>query len=137
MSKTSELRNEISNKFIPFVEEKGFKLTKKTRIFFNFEKHTPEKLYIFNIQWGKDGSPRFVINFKINDSNTLSSWGRLQPKNGTSTCSWFNQDRCWLLNFLLPQKPAERIVKQLIKLFPEVEEFINSGKVGKHLKIIK
>ena len=136
MNKTSELRDEINTKFIPFVEEKGFNLKKKTRIFYDFEKVTSEAVYIFNIQWEKYGAPRFVINFKIDDNDTLSSWGRLQPKNGSSKCNWFRQDRCWLLKNMFPMKPAKSVVQELIDLFPEVEEFNYSGRVGNHLKII-
>lgn len=136
MNNTSELRNEINKTFAPFVESKGFFLKKKTRIFYDFEKITSDSVYMFNIQWEKYGSPRFVINFKIDDNDTLSSWGRLQPKNGASTCSWFRQDRCWILNILFPRKPQKKIIKQLINLFPEVEDYISSGRIGKHLKII-
>jgi hypothetical protein len=109
---------------------------------------------MFELQWDKYGSARFAINFgtcpilglDINGKSTpaeeaLPTWcsdtGRLQPRVGSGTRSWFRQDSTLLQRLMgarAVRHPSE-VADELLALFPEVEQYWASGTVGPHVKI--
>lgn len=155
MGKTTELRKEIKKNFIPFVKEKGFSSSMRfAPVSFDFKKITDEEIWVFDIQWEKYGTPRFVVNFAKCTKDGVNYFGkhysekditpavipisgRLQPNNGTSSRSWFRQDKTLLVKLISSnkQKPAEEVVNQLIDLFKELEQYFKNGEIGKHLHI--
>jgi len=153
MGKTTELRREIKKVFIPFAESKGFTSTMQfAPQTFDFIKKTDDEVFVFDIQWEKYGYPRFVVNFgkcakheianilKVYSANEINpaitpTQGRLQPKKGFTTASWFRQDKNLFIKLFSPNinRPASVVVNQLIELFPEVEQYFTNGTIGKHL----
>ena len=153
MGTTTELRREIKQRFVPFALERGFVLDqKRAPTFMEFRRESADVAHLFDIQWEKYGRPRFVVNFgtcpleglRVKEktfpvSEVIASWlpdsGRLQPRKGTSASSWFRQDRPFLARLFSSTKlyPASQVVDELLRLFPELEEYWASGKVGPHV----
>jgi hypothetical protein len=138
MSRTTALRQAIKRNFVPFLRDKGFGLEKQNVQFYTFRKVDSDAVHLFDIQWGKYGSPRFVLNFSKCAPKGLITRGRLAPSQRRTTGGWFRQDRSWLERLFCFSKlyPAEQVVAQLIALFPEVEDFWKSAKIGPHIQLL-
>jgi hypothetical protein len=56
----------------------------------------------------------------------------------SSTFGWFRQDRSFLQGLWKGSslKPPDEIIRTLIDLFPEVEDYWNSGTIGKHIRVL-
>jgi hypothetical protein len=155
MGRTTELRREIKARFFPYAAARGFsldlRLQPRSAI---FRRSAGTRVEMFELQWDKYGSPRFVIRFgacsidglDVNGqtmpaAEVLPTWcnecGSLQPRRGSSTRAWFRQDSSWLQR--LVGRPALRepshVADELLALFPEIEQYWASGHVGSHLKI--
>ena len=155
MGNTSDLRSELKRTFFPLAESRGFAIDlSNAPHLVTFRRTIGNSLHVFDVQWEKYGRPRFVVNFgtcparglsvsgkDIPSGQVLASWapqsGRLQPRTGASSVSWFRQDRSFMAR-LAGAKPhsATQVVGQLIQLFPELEAYWSTGEIGKHLKVI-
>jgi hypothetical protein len=155
MGKTADLRRAVKGSFVPLMEGKGFCTDMRDMPqFMGFRRITPERIYVCDIQWEKYGRPRFALNFgscgphgvicygmeiKPADvtASSTSSFGRLIPGPSPLTRSWFRQDRTLLQRLLRGSwlKPVDEVVGDLIDLFPEVEDYWNSGLIGKHIRV--
>jgi hypothetical protein len=112
------------------------------------------EVHLFDIQWEKYGTPRFVVNFgtcpedgllidgkRLSSEEVAASWapvrGRLQPKRGFSTRSWFRQDKPLLSRLFSAEKmyPPSDVVAQLLKHFEELEEYWSNGNIGVHMQV--
>jgi hypothetical protein len=64
-------------------------------------------------------------------------WGRLIPGSRWTTRGWFCQDRPVLQRIISRSKlrAPQDVVGELIALFCEVEEFWDTGRIGRHLRI--
>ncbi|HYR05610.1 MAG TPA: hypothetical protein VEP71_02920 [Gallionella sp.] len=157
MGKTTELRREIKRTFVPFVEARGFKMDQRyAPQFLEFRRIVGDELHVFDIQWGKNGSRRFVVNFGkcpsegvefhgqiipaegINPAHCASS-GRLQPGKGAALWNWFRQDKPLLKRLLSrePFYPAQSVIDQLIAMFPEIEAYWEQNEIGPHLRVFE
>lgn len=157
MGNTTEMRKEIKQIFIPFALGKGFVLDQRNApTFLEFRRKTASGIQLFDIQWDKYGRPRFTVNFgtcpleglmmngkKILPEEVVAGWlsehGRLQPGKGTSTASWFRQDKPFIQRLLSRSKtyPASHVVSQLVGFFPELEAYWATGAVGVHLRLVR
>lgn len=156
MGPTTELRRELKRTFFPFVQGRGFCIDHRDApTFTRFRRHTPEAVHLFEVQWEKYGAPRFVINFGTSPPQGLEingelhaperlyvGWlprnGRLQPKGGTSSRSWFRQDESLLRRWMPGSRKlraASDVVDELLHLFAELEAYWNDGTVGQHLRM--
>jgi hypothetical protein len=155
MGRTTELRREIKSTFVPYVEEKGYVCSMKNApSFIDFKKITNNEVWVFDIQFEKYGSPRFVVNFgkcsadgvELNGIHYTQNeiipsltpgFGRLQPGRTGSTGSWFRQDKHWLIKIFTStkQRPAREVVNQLISMFSELEQYFEKGTISEHLRI--
>ena len=153
MGSTTALRQILKARFFARVIQQGFVIdSRRQPLSTTFRRRRDDLVQIFEIQWDKYGKPRFVVNFgtcpaaglEIDGVNhaageTFASWcadaGRLQPRSGTSSRSWFRQDAPWLDR--LRGRPALRapdeVVDELQRLFPELEAYWTSGALGRHL----
>ena len=157
MGKTTELRREIKSRFVPYAAERGFSLDERLQpVSTIYRRQGANRIEMFELQWDKYGSARFVINFgmcpvqglDINGKSTpaedvLPTWcnetGTLQPRRGSGTRSWFRQDSTLLQRLMgagTLRQPSE-VADELLALFPEVERYWVSGTVGPHLKVWK
>jgi hypothetical protein len=154
MGTSSDLRRELKSRFIPWATARGFsvdtRLQPRSTI---FRRRTSSRVELFEVQWDKYGTPRFVVRFgtcppaglQVNADvfpaeETLPTWcddsGSLQPGRGFSTRSWFRQDSTLVQRLL--RQPARRpadVVDELLALFPEVERYWATGAVGPHIQI--
>jgi hypothetical protein len=155
MGRTTALRREIKDRFIPAMTAKGFSCDmRQAPGYFTFRRIAADSVHVFDIQWDKTGRPRFVVNFGMCDAagvvvgseriaaenvftNSTPVWGRLSPGSGRTTAGWFRQDRPlleWIATWSDQRSPAE-VVATLLTLFPEVEEFWRSGRTGPHSRV--
>lgn len=157
MGATTDLRREIKKAFVPFVQERGFVMSNRhAPNIIEFRRQAASGIHVFDIQWEKYGRPRFVINFGICPTEGITvhgqhfpaaevatGWlpenGRLQPGRGTSSRSWFRQDKPLLQRVLSREGlyPAAQVIAGLIQLFPEIERYWSSGAAGPHLRVFK
>jgi hypothetical protein len=156
MGRTTDLRRAIKRSFVPLMEGKGFRTdSRDLPHFLAFRRITPDRIYVCDIQWEKYGRPRFVLNFgscgsqgvvchgkEINPADVTASatpWrGRLMPGRPPSISRWFRQDRSLLQGLWKGSslRPPDETIRDLIDLFTEVEDFWNSGIIGKHIQVL-
>jgi hypothetical protein len=155
MGPTTELRRALKVRFLPYALERGFAVDRTAQPRSTvFRRRAGSRVQMFEVQWEKYGRPRFALHFgtcpaeglHVNDvvysaDETLPGWcpdaGSLQPRNGTSSRSWFRQDSAWLQR--LVGRPARRdpseVVDELLALFQELEVYWADGVVGPHLRL--
>jgi hypothetical protein len=156
MGPTTALRGEIKQAFIPYLAAKDFAADMRhAPQVFTFRQITPDAVNVCDIQWEKNGRPRFVVNFgkcgaggvvlrgqRILPDDIMPyhgiCWGRLHPGSGRTTRGWFRQDRPLLEKIIYWSHcyAPQEVVAKLIALFAEVEEFWNSGRVGPHIHLM-
>jgi hypothetical protein len=70
--------------------------------------------------------------------NDTPESGRLASSRHRTTAGWFRQDRPLIQRLVAGSElyAAEDVVSQLIELFPEVEEFWQSGTIGPHIQLM-
>lgn len=156
MGTTTDLRREVKCVFVPLALGRGFLLDQKgAPTFWNFRRTAGSEVHLFDVQWEKYGRPRFAINFgkcpvdglsfrgkHFPPEQILPGWvpgGRLQPKNGALTSSWFRQDKPLLSRLFTSTKLHEpsQVVSNLVALFPELEAYWAGGVIGPHLRIFR
>jgi uncharacterized protein DUF4304 len=157
VGRTTALRREIKQVFVPFLAKKGFSSDLRgAPNFLYFRRTEADQVQVFDIQWQKYGRPRFVVNFgkapadgvmdmfgkHVMPEDILPSHapirGRLAPGSGAMTGSWFRQDRPLVerLASWSSLRPPEQVISQLMTLFVEVEEFWKSGTIGPHVRLL-
>jgi len=155
LGNTTDLRREINRLFVPYVQDQGFIVVKEDLpLALRFWRIVEGEAHIFDIQWEKYGLPRFMVNLgrcpaaglEINGQhfapeNILPGWtpegGRLQPRPGFSSRSWFRQDKPFLKALLSRQKlrPADELAVELVTLFVEAEMWWRSRVRLSHLHL--
>lgn len=157
MGRTTALRREIKRVFVPHLASKGFSLDQRQAPnFLCFRRIEPDQIDVCDIQWEKYGLPRFVMNFGQAPANGVVDllgkpvmpadifpshapiWGRLSPRAGAMTGSWFRQDRPLIERIVTWSRlrPPEQVISELVTLFAEVEEFWRSGAIGPHMRML-
>lgn len=157
MGRTTALRRELKRVLVPFMESKKFIIDQRhAPSFFEFRRIVNGRVQFFEIQWEQSGKPRFVVNFghasikgtichneriSANEvcAGKTAEYCRLRPGRGSSTRSWFRQDRPTLSALIARNSfyPPELPVQQLIELFPEAEEYWLTGMLGPNSKLIQ
>src|SRR6266480_2430136 len=112
MSRATALREAVKGMFYPFASDRGFIRGKGSSMFTPFRRIRGTSAHVFDIQWDKYGSPRFVINFgeapsggvtfqgelvpaeKVEPSHCRLN-GRLQRWRGGSLRTWFQLSKPW------------------------------------------
>ena len=157
MGKTTELRREIKRMFVPFAEAHGFKEDQRyAPQFLEFRRVVGNELHVFDIQWEKYGNRRFVVNFgkcpsegvefhgqrippeEISAAHCTTN-GRLQPGKGASLWNWFRQDKPLLKRLFSRESlyPAEKVIGELVAMFPELEAYWERNEIGPHLRVFQ
>jgi hypothetical protein len=97
-----------------------------------------------SIQFEKWQLPRFVINLEVEPPEGIeaviapggeSVTGRLKPRSGPSTRSWFRADRPWWQRIISrgPSDLANEAVDECIRLLPEVETWWTTQSSSEHI----
>ena len=150
MSHSLDLREAVKARFYPFVESRGFVRGKATSLLTVFRRREGQSVQVFDIQWEKYGTPRFVINFGEVPLHNLrveereletyhcETLGRLKRKTGPYLRSWFQLDKPWLeaMVSLRRRYQPEEVVDQLVALFPEVESWWSNKVEGPHVEFL-
>lgn len=155
MGSTTALRRALKSRFHPHVAARGFAIDERLQPrSTTFRRQAGGRIHIFDLLWDKYGKPRFVVPFGTcprsgldvngvthSPADTLPSWcsdaGTLQPRRGTSTASWFRQDVSWLRRLVghAPLRPADDVVDELLAMFPELENYWDTGAIGSHMRL--
>ncbi len=158
MGKTTEMRQTLKQRFFPVLESKGF--SKDMRFapqFFTFRKISKDKICVLDIQWDKYGRRRFAVNFSMGSPDeiisggeeilpqdvfisNLKTRGRLKSKHQVrlfqANRQWFSQDLSIIERLMLKkEKSADDVIDDLLSVLPEVEDFLDKGKIGPHLSL--
>jgi hypothetical protein len=139
MGRTTALRQAIKRDFVPLLQAKGYALDMgDAPRLYRFRKVDGSFEFECDVQWEKYGTPRFILNFSKSGPTGLITRGRLAPSRRGSTAGWFRQDRPYLPRLVSGSKlySAEVIVRQLIALFEEVEDFWTSSRIGPHIRLL-
>jgi len=155
MGTTTELRRALKARFFPYALNRGFEVDAKNQpLSTTFRRKAGTRVEIFELQWDKYGAPRFAIHFGtcpaeglhidgkvFPPGEALPTWcpdsGSLQPRPGTSSRSWFRQDSTLFRRLFGQQAQREpaTVVEELLALFPELEGYWASGKIGRHMRL--
>jgi hypothetical protein len=150
----SALREELQKTFVPLVRSAGFeRVSPGASPFMEFRRGAGAVVHVLEVQWEKYGLPRFVINYGTCPSSGIdvhgkhfapaevsAGWlpdgGRLQPRRGATTASWFRQDHSRLATLLLRTRPRSEseVVAEAVHLFAELETYWGSGASGEHMQ---
>ena len=156
MGRTTPLRQELKRAFFPYLAGKGFTTDmRRAPQFFTFRKIDVLDFRVCDIQWDKYGGPRFAVNFgkcgadgadfrgqHVPPADVFPShayqWGRLIPGPHWTTRGWFRQERPILQRVISWSRvrAPEYVVQELMTLFREVEDFWNTGRVGRHIRLV-
>ncbi len=157
MGVTTALRRELKQRFFPLLREKGFiQDDRNAPQTVHFRRTAGDAVHLLELQWDKYGGPTFVINFGTCPAEGLNTpsgrfpveqvytgWlresGRLQPKGGRGTSSWFSQKKPWLQRIFAEQefRPPDEVVRELLALFPQVEAYWATGAIGDNLLMMR
>lgn len=149
-SRRGILREELSSRFIPYLQSIGFESTddslrRDSRRIFPFGtlvRRHGTTADVIKIQFDKYSRPRFIVNFRrepteivhvrhIKSREVASSESfRLHPK--PNSAGWFTMRT--FLGLHTVEACAERVVDQLMSLVPEIERWFNEETVGKHMR---
>jgi hypothetical protein len=140
----SALRDEVQKAFVPFVRASGFeKVSRGNSLFMEFRRSTGGVVHVLRFNYATCPSSGIDIHDKhFAPADVLAGWlpdsGRLQPKRGATTASWFRQDYPLLAKLLLRTRcrAESEVVAEAVHLFPELEAYWGSGVVGEHMHAI-
>jgi hypothetical protein len=150
-SKRAILREELSERFIPYLRSRGFEQggdasgadARSTSPFGMFERNHGTVTDIISIQFDKYRRAKFIVNFRkdppeivkfrsAKDNLGFVQLGRLHSR--PRSARWFTMRT--FLGFRSPEKCAKAIVDRLMILFPEVESWFKDGTMGDHIRLI-
>jgi hypothetical protein len=154
MGATSALRREMKSRFIPHVEQQGFKLDEREGpTFWIFRRNAGTTVQVFSVQWEKYGRPRFRLDLGSCPIEGLSLRGKhfdwrdvhphwladtatLRPGSGFLAGTWFRQDRGVLrrLSGLSSPRPPSEVVDELLSAYPHVQNYWSNGSTGRHIR---
>lgn len=154
MGRTTDLRRALKTRFFPYALDRGFVADgRRQPVSTTFRRLAGSSVQIFDVQWEKYGKPRFAVHFGTCPAGGLSvsgtlhppgealpTWcpdtGSLQPRDGTSTRSWFRQDATLLQRLLgrPPLRDPAEVAEEVVALFPELERYWQTGEVGRHMR---
>ncbi len=148
MSRLSQ--KEIASLLKPLIEKRGFEFTGQSRaggsLCCDFRRVISSDRHFLSLQFAKAGQSRFVLEAgKFMDSgdrqklermniNRIAVRARLQPHRGHGTHNWFRTDSIFGLFFA--KSSFTRVSRQVELLFPQLDEWLKSGKVGKNVQMI-
>jgi hypothetical protein len=152
---TTELRRALKRDYFPHLAERGFTIDERAAPhFMDFRRIRGERLHFINLQWEKYGRPRFKFSFGMAscmgtvshgeavspedvDPGSAPSYCCLYPTgDGSRTAHWFRQDQPLLKALFTGRRlrPVEDVVGDLLRLDPQVEQFFETGRLGRNCR---
>ena len=153
MGRTTALRRALKATLFDHAQRQGFVLdTRGQPRFSTFRRRVGDTLQVFDLQWDKNGSPRFVINFGEAPAEGVLRQGvrvapedievydcrpslRLQRKRGGTMGCWFQLRRPLLeqLISLSRRYTPEQVAAAATDAFAEVEQWWADKAMGPHV----
>lgn len=140
----SLLREELNRRLIPELKKRGFQGTQELKgnsLLYNFSRKSTNQMELLNIQFDKNLRPRFVLNLQIDPPDGWDGYmkrggimvtGRIKPKKGIGTGSWFRADTPFIKR-LLGARPfrQEEVVTEVLDCMHAIEDwFISPHSTG-------
>lgn len=149
MTTRSRLRDEIGSRLIPALFARGFTGPDTicgNKILHEYCRESGENREIVGIQFEKRRKPRFVLNLWIEppggDSAIIKSGGvaiqgRITPKRGASTGSWFRADRpLWQRAVGIRSSVEKRAVDQALTFLDAIDDWFREPRETKAVRAI-
>ena len=148
MSRLSQ--KDMASHLRPLIEKRGFEFVEQSRaggsLCCDFRRIVSSEWHFLCLQFAKAGQSRFVLEVgktsDDKDSQTLERMSigsipmraRLQARRGHGTHCWFRTDT---ITGLLFGKPSfDQICQRVELLFPQLDEWLQSGKLGKNIQVV-
>src|SRR5581483_1942949 len=143
MRRTKPLRRALEHVLYPFVLARGFVLDESEQpVFTTFRREAGATVHIFDIQWDKSGTPRFILNFGEAPAARgarhvweCSTRLTLQRKQGGSMACWFQLRRPLLQQLTARSREytPDQVAHAVVDAFPEMEAWWASKTRGPHV----
>ena len=146
MTTRSKLREELTRRFVPLLRERGFNGPERiagNALFHDFRRVTNSGTHMLSIMFDKYQRPRCVFDVWVEPpegrdalthrGGTLLQ-GRVQPRRGTSTASWFRADRPWWQRLFGVTSTREReAVSEAIATLDEIDRWWHAQQSSPHI----
>jgi hypothetical protein len=146
MARSTGLRAAVKERFYPFVAEAGFARAKNVHPLFTvFVRHRNDTVQVFDIQWDKYHTPRFILNFDSAPRPVIGFDGsriEISPFNYTSPgrlqgarepFGWFTTQQ--QSPEVLAEYTPDEVVDEVISVFHELDDWWDRGIQGPHIYI--
>lgn len=146
MTLRKELRNQLTERFIPELSRIGFVGPNKISgngIIHEFKRTNSKVTQILDIQFEKYGLARFVINLTISPNEGVETLienggtivaGRVQARPGPSTRHWFRADRpLWGRIFGKTSNRVFDAVSDALATLEEIEQWWENPSPSRHI----
>ena len=150
MTTRSRLRDEIGSRLIPALIARGFTGPDKIRgnkLLHEFGRQNGEIREVVAIQFEKRQKPRFVLNLWIEppggesaviESGGVTIQGRITPKRGVSTRSWFRADRpLWQRAVGISSSIETRAVDQALTFLDVIDDWFREPRETEAVRTIR
>lgn len=136
MTIREKLREELSRRFIPAVNNRGYTgpaVLAGNALFNEFRRPCPTGSQILTLQFDKYQRPRFILNLQVDPPNGIGALmagsgtlvrARVSPNRGIHTSHWFRADRPWWQRFLGIRSSREtEAVTAAVGVLEEIEQW--------------
>ena len=145
------LRKAVRSRLVPALIAEAFVPLPDADHVLRFRRPQGEVVHVLEVQWDRRGHPRYVVNYATCPADGLrvgersfapdavfAAWlpdsGRLQPRPGPTSASWFRGDVAWPLRLLGRPAPApDAEVDATVALLPELWRYWREGRPGPHM----
>ena len=150
MSATA-LRKAVRSRLVPALIAEDFLPLADADGTLRFHRPATAVVHLLEVQWDRHDRPRYVVNYATCPADGLrigerqyapdavfAGWlpdsGRLQPRPGPTSASWFRGDVAWPLRLLGRRPPAaDAVVDATVRLLPELWRYWREGRPGLHM----
>lgn len=144
--KDKKMRNAMKKALVPYLKAEGF-----NGKFPSFQRKEKQLLHLLTVQFDKHGGG-FFLEFAIHPEGDLkTSWGEIVPENKLDVAYAPIEDRArlqengkpnslrddWFRYENLSEDELETLVKHVIGLFPQVNNWLRNKRVGKNISAIE
>ena len=145
------LRKAVRSRLVPALIAEDFVPLPDADRTLRFQRPQGDSVHVLEVQWDHRDHPRYVVNYatcpadglRIGDRHVpadavFAGWlpdsGRLQPRPGPTSTSWFRSDLAWPLR-LLGRRPLapDRVIDATVALLPELWRYWREGRPGPHM----
>ena len=140
------MRNTIKKTLVPYLETEGF-----NGKFPSFQRKEKHMLHLLTVQFDKHGGGFFLEFAYHPPGDKKTSWGEFVPENKLNVAYAPIEDRArlqeygrpnslredWFRYENLSEDEFETLVKHVIELFPQVNNWLRNKRVGKNISAIE